>query len=88
MIASTFDRYGIPQWIVIATVLLPLWIKLALIIRQWRLRRWRRQFGFCESCGYDMRANPSGTCPECGFGAGTANLPPPATRPRTVAPMR
>jgi len=24
-----------------------------------------RQFA-CESCGYDLQANPSGLCPECG----------------------
>lgn len=29
--------------------------------------RWRRQSaGHCRSCGYDLTANVSGTCPECG----------------------
>lgn len=28
--------------------------------------RWRRQGGLCVRCGYDLRANESGRCPECG----------------------
>lgn len=30
---------------------------------------WRRkpsQAGFCAKCGYNLTANVSGTCPECG----------------------
>lgn len=26
----------------------------------------RRKSGLCESCGYDLTGNTSGTCPECG----------------------
>ena len=31
------------------------------------LRRWRRRRkGLCLKCGYDLKGNVSGTCPECG----------------------
>ena len=31
------------------------------------LRRWRRRRrGLCLKCGYDLRGNESGVCPECG----------------------
>lgn len=30
------------------------------------LRSWRRWRGACEVCGYDLRGNRSGRCPECG----------------------
>jgi hypothetical protein len=39
-----------------------------------RRRRLRR--GLCPRCGYDLTANPSGVCPECGGPA-----PPPAADP-------
>jgi hypothetical protein len=30
-------------------------------------RRWdRRLEGYCGRCGYDLKANVSGVCPECG----------------------
>ncbi|HEY8751892.1 MAG TPA: hypothetical protein VIM11_28175 [Tepidisphaeraceae bacterium] len=51
----------VPHWFVaLVTGLLPLW---------WvRSGRWRRHVkpGHCRSCGYDLRGNASGTCPECG----------------------
>ncbi len=31
----------------------------------------------CETCGYDLHANESGQCPECGAACpGTARMPP------------
>ena len=30
----------------------------------------RRRAGVCETCGYDLRGNVSGVCPECGKEAG------------------
>lgn len=32
----------------------------------WARRRRRRRRGLCPGCGYDLTANVSGTCPECG----------------------
>ena len=34
-------------------------------LRQWHRRR-RREKGLCVECGYDLTANVSGVCPECG----------------------
>lgn len=31
----------------------------------------------CDSCGYDLRGNASGTCPECGAKAARAGRMPP-----------
>ena len=51
-----FDLYWIPLWIpfipgaAAAMYLLPA----------------RRKRGACPACGYDLRANPSSVCPECG----------------------
>lgn len=38
-----------------------------------RLRRWqeRTRHGQCVACGYDLRGNTSGHCPECGQPAHT-----------------
>mgnify|MGYP005733540673 CR=1 FL=1 len=39
------------------------------IIALWRisLRTWRRDLdSVCSGCGYDLRANKTGPCPECG----------------------
>jgi len=53
------------------TVTFPHWIPFLLTgawpawaAAMWIRRRTRK--GFCSSCGYDLRASPSGACPECG----------------------
>jgi hypothetical protein len=33
---------------------------------RWHRRRWRRRTGRCLHCGYDLRADVTGICPECG----------------------
>jgi len=30
-------------------------------------RRYRRRRGLCSQCGYDLRGNTTGVCPECGL---------------------
>lgn len=61
---------GLPHWFV-ATLgaLLPIyWLATVRV----RIRRNRRPPGFCQSCGYDLRATPE-QCPECGLIADPAN---------------
>ncbi|MCP4590956.1 MAG: hydrogenase maturation nickel metallochaperone HypA [bacterium] len=51
-------RAALPLWMVALTMAVPtafLW---------WRDRRWPP--GRCQFCGYDLTANTSGVCPECG----------------------
>jgi hypothetical protein len=35
-----------------------------------RTPAWRRRHGLCARCGYDLRGNTSGVCPECGGNIG------------------
>ena len=53
----------VPYWLLIVLTIVgaraSVWIRQA-----WRTRRTRR--GCCRKCGYDLRMNLSGTCPECG----------------------
>jgi hypothetical protein len=52
----------------------PLWLSTSLmtflcclpVARGPVLKSWRRWRGACETCGYDLRGNRSGRCPECG----------------------
>ena len=39
----------------------------ALSVVHWRRRRRRLAAGRCVACGYDLTANTSGVCPECGM---------------------
>ena len=53
-------------------VVVPFWALVLLAaplpaVRLWRrLRRGRFAPGHCRACGYDLRGNESGVCPECG----------------------
>ena len=60
------------------TVIIPLWIPILLVgIPMFLLwRRGRIPLGHCSSCGYNLRGNVSGACPECG-----AKCPPVARLP-------
>jgi hypothetical protein len=52
----------IPHWsLVAACLVLP-----GLLARSRRRRLLRRRPGLCSSCGYNLTANVSGVCPECG----------------------
>lgn len=48
---------------------IPLWmLAVPFAVLSFSLRRWRHrpEQGHCESCGYNLRGNTSGVCPECG----------------------
>ncbi len=56
------------------TLNLPLWTLFLLVAAPtaflWRLEPRRFPPGHCRKCGYDLRGNVSGRCPECGTEAG------------------
>src|SRR5262245_36520615 len=57
-------------------VIVPLWLLGALtllVMIASEMRRKRFPAGACQQCGYDLRGNTSGACPECG-----AAIPPKA----------
>jgi hypothetical protein len=63
-------------------VYLPYWFQTALFgalpvctLGHWLKSRVRRRSGYCENCGYDLRATPD-RCPECGI---SPPRPPAAT---------
>ena len=60
-----------PCWTMVA----PLTVAAALLLRPWwrhrRAARWARD-GRCAECGYQLRGNISGVCPECGTACGDA----------------
>ncbi len=62
----TEDGYRLPT----AEVVLPLWTVLLvcclLTTLAWGGRARKHPPGHCRRCGYDLKGNLSGTCPECG----------------------
>ncbi|MHC4092819.1 MAG: hypothetical protein ACYSVY_21515, partial [Planctomycetota bacterium] len=56
---ATYVR--VPLWVLLATV------ALATAILWYRDRRPPK--GHCRGCGYNLRGNVSGVCPECGVAA-------------------
>jgi len=74
---GTMSMTGLPpfvSWAVLAALCLWPVAALAMFVR----RRLRRLPGHCQRCGYDLRASPSGVCPECGT---AHSLPSPAPGP-------
>jgi hypothetical protein len=59
---ATMTWVSVPYYAMVgAFAFLPL-----LATASWRQRSQRRVLGHCLTCGYDLTANVSGTCPECG----------------------
>jgi hypothetical protein len=67
MLQGFATEVAVPWWMVCAAAApLPLWRVLTM---RRRTRRRRRERGLCAGCGYDLRGNVSGVCPECGEAA-------------------
>jgi hypothetical protein len=71
-VTGPFTNVGVQLWFptALSAVLPAAWIGLRL--RAARRRRQRTRAGLCRRCGYDLRGNVSGVCPECGARAGAA----------------
>jgi hypothetical protein len=67
---SSQHVFAIPLIVVSATSGATAAVLYAVLFVQWdrrrRLRAMRRGKGFCMACGYNLTANTSGVCPECG----------------------
>ena len=48
-----------PEFLFFSTMT-PYWL------RQWAAERFGPSIGSCKHCGYNLKANKSGVCPECG----------------------
>ncbi len=59
-VGSKHTQLSIPLWAIVLLVGLP-------TAYLWRRDR-RRAPGLCPNCNYDLRANTTGICPECGHG--------------------
>ncbi|HEY8668712.1 MAG TPA: hypothetical protein VIL86_18840 [Tepidisphaeraceae bacterium] len=83
--SPSWDRYSatVPAWV----LMIPLAILPALWLRRRMIERKRNRVGFCQTCGYDLRATPN-RCPECGTVvasssplSNSANTSPPPSTP-------
>jgi hypothetical protein len=68
----SFEVTDLAPTVVSWILYVPLWLLLCLtggptLFLWWRMRRdCRLRPGHCTNCGYSLRDNMSGTCPECG----------------------
>ncbi len=60
------EQFHGPRYQRIASPLLAALPAARFFTRRRRLRRWRMRHSLCTECGYDLTANVSGVCPECG----------------------
>jgi hypothetical protein len=65
MVTDTTSQWSVPLPLISLLLLTPAVVALAGRIR----RRTRHAKGLCARCGYDLRGNVSGVCPECGAAA-------------------
>lgn len=67
---SPYDAVDAPYGALLTFPLAPLLLVLAARLVRWRVRRLRLRRGLCLACGYDLRQNATGRCPECGVVVG------------------
>jgi hypothetical protein len=67
---SPYDAVDVPYGVLLALPLTPLLLVAAARLARWRVRRRRARRGLCLACGYDLRQNETGRCPECGVAVG------------------
>jgi hypothetical protein len=59
-------RHGVPGWAAAPPFCALAAAAVYALYRPRERRRRRRAMGQCVACGYDLRGNVSGLCPECG----------------------
>jgi hypothetical protein len=78
LVDSEKNRRQVLKLARVTSVKVPCWMLVAILASvsllvsiRWRARRRRRASrGMCIQCGYDLRGNISGVCPECGCATG------------------
>jgi hypothetical protein len=66
----TGRRWVVPYWfLLLVTAVLPAWSVVAAVRRRRRIKA-----GFCQGCGYDLRASED-RCPECGKAVNSSDRP-------------
>ena len=72
IVIPTFEYYGfgdpfISEYLIPASILLGFVVAAVAAWKAYRFSRWEKYAkGMCRKCGYDLRGNTSGVCPECG----------------------
>jgi hypothetical protein len=62
----TYHSVSAPHWFILAVTSLPWLLAIWGTDHGRRIRNRRKLLGLCLRCGYDLRANFDGHCPECG----------------------
>ncbi len=62
----THSRVLLPFWVLYLLLLLLSSYPTAALIRSRQSRRLRLEWSLCLKCGYNLRCNTTGVCPECG----------------------
>ena len=69
--SAKLTQVSVPIWIFVFTLTIPRFGRFRLAVRSQN----RRRRGRCLSCGYNLTANTSGICPECGTEIPMSSVP-------------
>ena len=70
------NAYGIRQlWMLLCSAGAGLVLSSILVAKNVQIFIRRRNLSLCDACGYNLTANTSGVCPECGRAIGTERKP-------------